>query len=264
MSRRISTRTIVPVAVVMAAFITLCFILLYSYVRTLIQDNSIERVAYMAKTVVSSLSYDMLNNDHAAVKYSIANMGNNSGVAHMRVFDKKGVIRFSKNSAEVGKLIDLKAESCNICHNNQETVYSGEGNERVRFFEGDKAPVLGLSYPIPRQDSCVTSQCHPGQQHRELLGIVDVGMSQLQFQKDMAGVTKVLVGFWFMVVLLSVGLISAILQKNVLAPVDRLYRYVKQLRRGVYVDPELEDNYELEYIAEAVKDLADKAAQREG
>jgi len=244
----------------MAAFITLCFILLYSYVRTLIQDNSIERVAFMAKTVVSSLSYDMLNNDHAAVEYSITNMGNNPGVVHMRVFDKKGVIRFSKNKAEVGKLIDLKAESCNICHNEQETVYSGEGNERVRFFEGaDKAPVLGLSYPIPRRDGCVTSQCHAGQQHRELLGIVDVGMSQRQFQKDMAGVTKVLVGFWFMVVLLSVGLIAAILQKNVLVPIGRLYRYVKQLRRGIEVDPELEDSHELEYIAETVKEFADKA-----
>jgi len=252
------------VAVVMAAFITLCFILLYSYVRTLIQDNNIDRVAYMAKTVVSSLSYDMLNNDHTAVEYSIANMGSNPGVVHMRVFDKKGVIRFSKNKAEVGKLIDLKAESCNVCHNSHESVYAGGGNERIRFFEGaDKAPVLGLSYPVPRQDGCVTSQCHAGEQQRELLGIVDVGISQRQFQKDMAGVTKVLVGFWFMVVLLSVGLISAILQKNVLAPVTRLYRYVKQIRRGVYVDPELEDNHELEYIAEAVKDLADKAGQHE-
>ncbi|OQY20418.1 MAG: hypothetical protein B6I36_01200 [Desulfobacteraceae bacterium 4572_35.1] len=259
MSKRISTRTIVPVAVVMAAFVTLCFILLYSYVRTLIQDNNIERVAYVAKTVVSSLSYEMLNNDHAAVEYSIANMGSNPGVVHLRVFDKKGVIRFSKNKAEVGKLVDLKAESCNICHNNQDVVYAGEGNERVRFFQSaDKTKVLGLSYPVPRQDGCATNSCHDGQQQRELLGVVDVGMSQQQFQKDMAGVAKVLVGFWFMVVLLAVGIVAAILQKNVLVPIDRLYRYAKQLRRGIFVEPDLEDNYELKYIAETIKEFADK------
>jgi len=244
----------------MAAFITLCFILLYSYVRTLILDNKVERVAYMAKTVVSSLSYDMLNNDHAAVGYSMANLGGDAEVVHLRIFDKKGVIRFSKNQAEIGKLIDLKAESCNICHNKQATVYAGDSNERVRFFQGaDKNPVLAVSYPVPRQKGCVTTMCHAGQQEGELLGVVDVGLSQQQFQKDMTAIAKLLVGFWFMVVLLSIGLVAGILQKTVLAPVDRLYRYVKQLRRGIFVEPELEDNHELEYIADSVRELAEKA-----
>lgn len=264
MPRRISRRTIIPVAVVMAAFITLCFILLYSYLRTMVEDNNIQRVAFMAKTVVSSLSYDMLNNDHVAVESSIKNLGNNPGVVHLRVFDKKGVIRFSRNRAEVGKLVDLKAESCNVCHNNQDEVYAGQSNERVRYFQGtDKTPVLGLSYPIPRQEGCVTNNCHAGQQQRELLGIVDVGVSQLQFQKEMTGIIRLLIGFWIMVVLLSVGLVSAILQKNVLSPIDRLYRFVKQIRRGIYVDPELDDSCELQYIAETIQELTDKVGERE-
>ena len=79
----------------------------------------------------------------------------------------------------------------------------------------------------------------------------------------MDGVLNVLVGFWFMVVLLSIGLIAAILQKNVLVPINRLVAYVKQLRRGIYVDAELEDSYELEYIAETVKELAEKVKKHE-
>jgi hypothetical protein len=95
------------------------------------------------------------------------------------------------------------------------------------------------------------------------LGIVDVGMSQQQLSQDMAGITKVLIGFWFMVVLLSIGLIAAILQKNVLLPISGLYRYAKQLRRGINAEPELVDSYELEYIAETVKELADKVKSQE-
>ncbi len=263
MGKRITTRTIVPVAVVMAAFITLCFILLYSYISSLMQDERIDRVSSIAKTVVKTISYDMLQNNHPAMEHYLSTVGGTPGVVHLRIFDKKGVIRFSKDKDELGTLIDLKAESCNTCHNEQETVYGGDGNERVRFFhDEDKQPVLGLSYPIPRQDGCATIQCHAGMQQSPLLGVVDVGMSQQDYLINMAGVAKVLIGFWFMVVLLSIGIVAAILQKNVLLPIDRLYRYVKQIRRGVYVEPELEDSYELEYIAEGIHELVEKVKKQ--
>lgn len=264
MSKRMTTRAIVPVAVIMAAFITVCFILLYTYIQVLMEDAGTKRVACMAQTVVRSVSYDMLQNDHEALRYAVSNLGSNPGVVHLRIFDKKGVIRFSKDPQEVGHLVDLEAESCNVCHAGQEKVSGGDGMERVRFFEGeDKYTVLGLSSPIPRQEGCSTAQCHVGDEHQPLLGIVDVGMSQKQLSDDMDGIIKVLVGFWFMVVLLSIGLVAAILQKNVLLPIDALYRYSKQLRRGIYAEPELEDSYELEYIAETVKELADKVKKQE-
>nr|WP_320049750.1 hypothetical protein [uncultured Desulfuromonas sp.] len=267
MSRRITTRTIVPVAVIMAAFITVCFILLYTYIKDLMLDGEVKRVACMAKTVARSTGYDMLKNDHAALNYTVKNIGSNPGMVHLRIFDKKGVIRFSSIDSEVGHLVDLKAESCTVCHNssaiNEVSEVSGR-IERVRFFTDDHdRNIIGLTYPIPRQEGCVTASCHPGNQDKSLLGTVDVAMSQRSFEKGMDNVVNVLVGFWFMVVLLSVGLIAAILQKNVLVPINRLVSYVKQLRRGIYVDAELEDSYELEYIAETVKELAEKVKKSE-
>lgn len=264
MSKRITTRTIVPVAVIMAAFITVCFILLYTYIQVLMQEASAKPVACMAKTVARSMSYDMLNDNHAALEYAISNVGMNPGVVHLRIFDKKGVIRFSKDPKEIGQLVDHKAESCNICHSNEGTISGGSDIERLRYFEDkDRQRILGLSYPIPRQEGCSTDQCHVGEQHQPLLGIVDIGMSQRSLEANMLSIAKVLVGFWFMVVLLSVGLVAAILKKSVLIPIDKLYRYVKQLRRGIYVEPALEDTYELEYIAESVKELADKVKKQE-
>ncbi|EAT14543.1 hypothetical protein [Desulfuromonas acetoxidans] len=267
MSRRITTRTIVPVAVIMAAFITVCFILLYTYIQDLMLEGEVKRVACMAKTVARSTGYDMLKNDHAALNYTVKNIGSNPGMVHLRIFDKKGVIRFSSNDHEVGHLVDRKAESCNVCHSPDgvSTVPDGGGRiERVRFFtDSQDQNIIGLTYPIPRQEGCVTASCHPGNQDKSLLGTVDVAMSQRSFEKGMDGVVNVLVGFWFMVVLLSIGLIAAILQKNVLVPINRLVAYVKQLRRGIYVDAELEDSYELEYIADTVKELAEKVKKHE-
>jgi hypothetical protein len=264
MSKRITTRTIVPVAVIMAAFITVCFILLYTYIKDLMMEAEVQRVACKAKTVARSTGYDMLKNDHAALGYMVKNIGSNPGMVHLRIFDKKGVIRFSSHPEEVGHLVDRKAEGCNSCHTANEVPEGGRRIERVRYFtdENDQR-IIGLSYPIPRQEGCVTSSCHVGSENKSLLGTVDVAMSQKAMEKGMDGVVNVLVGFWFMVVLLSIGLIAAILQKNVLIPINRLVAYVKQLRRGIYVDAELEDSYELEYIADTVKELAEKVKKHE-
>lgn len=264
MSKRITTRTIIPVAVIMAAFITVCFILLYTYIKDLMKEAEIKRVACMAKTVARSTSYDMLKHDHAALDYTVKNIGSNPGVVHLRIFDKKGVIRFSSKPNEVGQLVDRRAESCNGCHRDNEVPEGGRRIERVRYFDdANSQSILGLSYPIPRQEGCVTTSCHGSSDRLALLGTVDVGVTQKYIEQDMASVVKVLVGFWFMVVLLSIGLVSAILQKSVLIPIGRLVAYVKQLRRGIYVEPELEDSYELEYIAETVKELAEKVKKQE-
>ena len=184
MSRRITTRTIVPVAVIMAAFITVCFILLYTYIRDLMMEGEVQRVACKAQTVARSTSYDMLKRDHAALSYTVKNIGSNPGVVHLRIFDKKGVIRFSSKPEEVGQLVDRRAESCNVCHGPGQNLGGGQQVERVRYFTDEHDQnIIGLTYPIPRQEGCVTSACHAGNEGKSLLGTVDVAISQRNLKK---------------------------------------------------------------------------------
>ncbi|MBN2645710.1 MAG: hypothetical protein JXR59_09590 [Desulfuromonadaceae bacterium] len=260
MSRPLVHRTLVPVALIMAVFVTVCFILLYSYVRMVMQDAIVERAVCMAKTVARSTSYDMLHQDHAALNYMVINIGENPDVAHLRIFDKKGVIRFSRNEGEVGTLVDSKAESCNVCHNSDFPLDSSL-DERVRTFtSGEGQNVLGVTLPIPRQDGCVTAACHAGSGNLSLLGTVDVGVSQKSLEQNLAAVRKGLIGFWVMVVLLSLGLFSVIIQRNILQPVARLVRYAKNVCRGECLDEEEpNDCHEFRYLARLFRERCHKS-----
>ncbi|SDD79455.1 PDC sensor domain-containing protein [Desulfuromonas thiophila] len=257
MSKPLAHKTLLPVAIILTAFVTLCFVLLYSYVRSLMVDAAVGRTLCMAQTVARSTSYDMLHNDHAALAYMVENIGSNPDVVHLRIFDKKGVVRFARDEREVGQLVDMRAESCTICHN-EDIQLDGSQTERVRYFSGVTGErVLGVTVPIPRQQGCVTANCHAGSEGLSLLGTVDVGVSQRPLERNMGRIGKALFGFWLMVVVLAVGLLSVIIQKNILVPVANLIRYSKDVSRGAPLSvAEPDDCHEFQFLARLIRDLS--------
>ncbi len=256
MAQPLARKTLIPVAVLMTAFITLCFVLLYSYIRSLVYDAAEERAVCMSKTLVRSTSYDMLKGDHMALRHLVSNIGESQDVEHVRIFDKQGTVKFACNSEEVGITLDLQAESCNICHNSA-VVLDSSSDERIRYFRNSTAQeVLGITIPIPNQPSCVTSECHPGAENIALLGTVDVGVSLEGLHYSLGRVIKGLFGVWLLVVVLAIGLLSIVIQRNVLLPVARLIEYAKQVDNGVMEDASHpNDCHEFRYLSSLIKRL---------
>ncbi|MDY0211605.1 MAG: hypothetical protein RBR06_01210 [Desulfuromonadaceae bacterium] len=256
MAQPLAKKTLIPVAILMTAFITLCFVLLYGYIRSLVYDAAEDRAAYMSRTLVRSTSYDMLKGDHMALRHLVSNIGEGQDVEHVRIFDKQGTVKFSCNNEEVGVTLDLQAESCNICHNAAVTLDSSN-SERFRYFRNSTGQeVLGMTIPIPNQPSCVTAQCHPGAENIALLGTVDVGVSMEGLHRSLGKVLKGLLGVWLLVVVLAIGLLSVVIQRNVLLPVNRLIEYAKQVDNGVMENEYgSEDCLEFRYLSSLIKRL---------
>lgn len=256
MSQPLAKKTLVPVAILMTAFITLCFVLLYGYIRSLVYDAAEERAAYMSKILVRSTSYDMLKGDHMALRHLVSNIGENQDVEHVRIFDKQGTVKFAANSEEVGITLDLQAESCNICHN-AGVILDNFSDERSRYFQNSVGQeVLGMTVPIRNQPGCVTAQCHPGAENIALLGTVDVGVSMEGLHQSLSKVLKGLLGVWLLVVVLAIGLLSIVIQRNVLLPVTRLTEYAKQVDNGVMENEYgSEDCLEFRYLSSLIKRL---------
>ncbi|MFN2257696.1 MAG: hypothetical protein ABR516_04390 [Desulfuromonadaceae bacterium] len=256
MSQPLAKKTLVPVAILMAAFVTLCFVMLYGYIRNLVYDAAEERTSCMSKTLVRSTSYDMLKGDHMALSHLVSNMGENPDIEHLRIFDKQGTVKFACDSEEIGMTLDLESESCNLCHN-EAVVLEPSTDERIRYFDNPSGQeVLGMTVPIQNQEGCVTAQCHPGAEEIALLGTVDVGMSTEGLQNSLGRILKMLVGVWFLVVVLAIGLLSVVIQRNVLLPVNRLIEYAKQVDNGVVDDDRQPDDcYEFRYLASLIRRL---------
>ncbi|MDY0292029.1 MAG: hypothetical protein RBR02_06805 [Desulfuromonadaceae bacterium] len=256
MSQPLAKKTLIPVAILMAAFLTLCFVMLYGYIRALVYDAAVERALSMSKTLVRSTSYDMLKGDHMALRHLVSNMGENVDVEHLRIFDKQGKVKFATNNAEVGMILDLNSESCNVCHN-EAVVLEPSADERLRYFQDPSGQkILGMTMPIPNQEGCVTALCHPGAEDIALLGTVDVGVSMRGLEQALHQVLKGLLGVWLLVVVLAIGLLSVVIQRNVLLPVNRLIEYAKQIEKGVIEDKRQPDDcHEFRYLSSLIRNL---------
>ena len=115
---------------------------------------------------------------------------------------------------------------------------------------------MGMTMPIPNRPGCVTAECHPGKGDVALLGTVDVGVSLEGLNHSLAQIMKGLLGVWVLVVVLAIGLLSVVLQRNVLLPVNRLIEYAKEVDRGEMDDSrQLNDCHEFRYLSTLIKRL---------
>lgn len=152
--------------------------------------------------------------------------------------------------------MDRESESCNVCHN-EAVILEPSTDERVRYFNDPSGQkVLGMTLPIPSQKGCVTAKCHPGAENVALLGTVDVGVSMKGLEQSLSRVLKGLVGVWLLVVVLAIGLLSVVIQRNVLLPVNRLIEYAKQVDKGVIDEASQPDDCnEFRYLASLIRRL---------
>ena len=108
MFRTLSARAIVPVAVAVTGFVVVCCILLYSVMKTDMINDTTTHETNLTDTVIKSARYAMLKSDRETLRNIIANVGDQKGVEHLRIFNKKGLIMFSGDPREVGRFVDKK------------------------------------------------------------------------------------------------------------------------------------------------------------
>src|SRR5512137_1042625 len=97
MFRTLSARAIVPVAVAVTGFVIICCLLLYSVARTDMINFTIMHETNLTDTVIKSTRYAMLKADRETLRNIIENVGELKGVEHLHIFNKKGLIMFSRN-----------------------------------------------------------------------------------------------------------------------------------------------------------------------
>ena len=116
MFKSLTARAIIPVTVSVTGFVIVCCILLYSLMKTDMINDVIGYETNQAQTIVKSTRYAMRHDDRESLANIIDNIGTQQWVEHVRIFNKKGLIMFSSNHKETGKLLDKDAAGCIECH----------------------------------------------------------------------------------------------------------------------------------------------------
>ncbi len=233
MLKSLTARAIVPVTLSVTGFVVVCCIILYSLMKNDLVRDAIRSETNLADTVIKSTSYAMLRSDRDMLRNIIDNVGDQQGVEHLRIFNKKGVIMFSRNHGEVNRLVDKKAAGCAGCHAGPVPATSlGPMEQARRFVNKWGTDVIAITVPIYNSPSCSVAACHYHDPAQKVLGTLDIGLSAAPLLKTLAVMRQRMIIFSLMVLILTVGGVSALLKRSVFVPLREIKEFTAEASSG--------------------------------
>ena len=225
----INSRAIVPVACAVTGFVIVCCVLLYTFVKSDLITGEIHHAADLADTVIKSTRYAMLHDDRETLSQIIYNIGDQNQVEHVRIFNKKGLIMFSRDGSEVDNFIDKTAAGCNECHAETNPKRKLGTMEQARQFSNkDGHDVLAITAPIYNEPECSNAACHFHDAGQSLLGTLDIGVSQAPLKKTLTQLNGRMIMFSGMVLVLTVGAVCALLYRQEFLTIKQLVDFTER------------------------------------
>lgn len=229
MFRSINSRAIVPVACAVTGFVIACCVLLYTFVKEDLTRGEIQHAADLSDTVIKSTRYAMLHDDRESLSNIISSIGEQNQVEHVRIFNKKGLIMFSKDQQELNQFIDKSAAGCNECHTGSETKRSlGTMAKARQFTNAAGNDVLAITAPFYNDPECSNAACHFHDVEQSLLGTLDIGLSQRALQETLGQLQNRMIVFSGMILVLTVGAVCALLYRQVFLPIKQLADFTER------------------------------------
>jgi two-component system NtrC family sensor kinase len=152
---------------------------LFSALQKNILEDTVRLSAYRISDVVKKSLYRlMLSNEREELYHTIKILGSEPGMESIRIYNKKGEIKFSTKEAEIANIVDMKAEACYDCHAADKPIQSLPMQEKTRIYRNKEGGrVMGVINPIKNEAECSNGICHAHKTSQTILGVLDVQMS---------------------------------------------------------------------------------------
>jgi len=259
MIRSLAGKAIIPVAVTVTGFVIVCCILLYSVMKVDMTANAERQATVLAGTVVKSTRYAMLQSDDENLRDIIANISSQQGVEHVRIFNKKGLIEFSSDQAEIKSFVDKKTAGCIGCHSGPvPTASLGEMEQARQFVNAKGRAVIAITAPIYNEPDCYNAACHLHPPGQKVLGTLDIGLSRQPLQQSLATMRGRMLIFSFMVLVLTVGGVSALLVRSIFGPMRMIKNFCDAICQGDCKHGLPPFDGQMEELADSVQKVAEE------
>ena len=136
--------------------------------------SAVDFAGSFAELVRKSVHDEMLNNRREHVQRTISSITGSESLRTVRIYDRRGVVAFSSNPADIGRAVVRDEQPCLGCHDDplrpRETLHE---NQRYTVFTGpDGHRVLSYVEPIYNRPECSTAACHAHGDGARVLGIL--------------------------------------------------------------------------------------------
>ncbi len=254
MIKSLAGKAIIPVSLAVTGFVVVCCILLYSVIKSDMTRTATLHAASLANVVASSTHYSMLTSDRKTLRNIIKNVGEQQGVEHVRIFNKKGLIEFSSNPKELNHLVDKKTAGCIGCHAGPTPTAELGAMQKARTFINENGrEVLAITEPIYNEPECYNAACHFHASSQKVLGTLDIGLSKKPLRDALVTMRGRMIVFTVLVLILTVGGVAALLRRSILTPVKILTGFCNEIADGKSIRELPKFEGEMENLARSLK-----------
>uniref|UniRef100_I2Q2J6 histidine kinase n=1 Tax=Desulfovibrio sp. U5L TaxID=596152 RepID=I2Q2J6_9BACT len=228
---------ITKLAIISGAALMFFFFLWSSLNIDAMEDLSMENTASdidrLGTTIILGLHDSMLTYAPDATQEIIRNIGTQSAIKTIRVYNKRGEIKYSNQVHEIDGATDIKQEACYVCHRKEPPLVHLNTKERTRIFvDSNGQKCIGIISPIANDASCSGDPCHVHPPGKKILGLLDMVVSLEGAEANLARFTRV--NF-----LMALGIATAIflilflcLHMLVHVPVRKMMRATRAIAAG--------------------------------
>lgn len=236
-------KALVPVGLAVTGFMVVCCLILYSVIRNDLHRSEIVYATNIADTILKSTRYAMLKSDRETLATIIRNVGEQKGVDHVRIFNKKGIVTFSASPGEINRQVDKNAEGCIVCHKGSDPVTTLGTMQQARTFrKPDGMGVMAITAPIYNEPDCSSAACHVHLPAQKVLGTLDIGLSRAEHDRSLAMLRIQMIVFTLMSLVLTIGGVTALLRRNLFLPLQKMRSYAEFTEKKNNIPPHPRDD----------------------
>jgi two-component system NtrC family sensor kinase len=193
-----------------------------------------DSAATLSDVIKNATHYYMMQNRREDVLQIITSIGKEPGVEGIRIYNKKGIIRFSTNKGEEGTQVNTHNDACDLCHNSSQALTWVPAKDRWREYNPRPGGyrVGGFINPIRNEPDCSNADCHVHPSDQTVLGVLDVHMSLQKVDASIAQARRKLILYAIigtLVVTLSSGVFLFV---TVHRPVRKVHEGTQQISTG--------------------------------
>ena len=186
-------------------------------------------------------------------------------IDHIRLINKEGRITFSTMGGESGTMVDKSAEGCNACHRPDETLIDPSHVGRSRVYQNNDHRVLAMVTPFPNEPGCSAAACHAHPARKQVLGVLDVGISLAAVDRDLATFRRANLLATGVAALVLVSFFLVFAQRRMVRPVEALVQGTRRVAQD-QLDAEIriDARGELGLLAASFNDMIRSLRRVEG
>lgn len=265
MAHSFVTRIIVTVGVTLLITISLWAFFNIHFQHQRETETVVSAADKLATTIRLGTRYAMMLNARSDINQIIQDIGKQKDLKEIRIYNKEGVIKFSKNVSEVNQPTNIRAEACDACHQFDPPLSVLNLNRRARLIKSNDAyRQLGVISPIYNEPGCSSATCHFHPAEQSILGALDVVMSLETIDADIQAFKWRALSLAVAAFFVTAIIILLLVLKFIRQPIRKLIAGTEHLTAGNYeARVDLRQNDELGLLADSINRMGKTIGEKE-